>query len=83
MELCDLTLQDYIAYFNHGSSSPPFEIIPELSPVFVERNCSPTLKIQNIWTIGLHIAKGLEFMHRKGQVHRDLKPQNGTTPDIY
>lgn len=82
MELCDLTLQDYIAYFD-GLLSPPFEIIPQLSPVFVEKNCSPTLKIQNIWTIGMHIARGLEFMHGKGQVHRDLKPRNGTTQDIY
>jgi serine/threonine protein kinase len=84
MELCDLTLHDYIAYFDaSGLLAPPFEIIPQLSPVFVEKKCSPTLKIQNILTIGTHIARGLEFMHGKGQVHRDLKPRNGKTPDIY
>jgi len=82
MELCDLTLNDYIAYFD-GLSSPPFEIIGQLSPVFIEKNCSPILKIQNIWTIGTHIARGLEFMHGKGQVHRDLKPRNGITPNTY
>jgi len=79
MELRDLTLYDYILYLDGKMSSPPFEIIRQLSLVFVEKNCVPILKIQNIWTIGTHIARGLDFMHGQGQVHRDLKPQNGTT----
>ena len=83
MELCDLTLHDYIAYLDGKLSSPPFEIIPQLAPVFVEMNCSPILKIQNICTIGTHIAQGLEFMHGKGQVHRDIKPRNGTIPNTF
>jgi serine/threonine protein kinase len=81
MELCDLTLHSYIEYLG-GLTSPTFDIVPLMSPVFVEKTCPPVLMMQNIWTIGTHIARGLEFMHSKEQVHRDLKPHNGTTRAI-
>ncbi len=77
MELCELSLHDYIGYFADWTPLG-FEIVPAMSPVFVEKTCSPVLRIQNIWTIGTHIVRGLEFMHANVQVHRDLKPQNGT-----
>ena len=35
-------------------------------------------KLHNLWTIGLQIASGLEFMHEQKQVHKDLKPNNRT-----
>lgn len=50
----------------------------DLNPVFVNKDCSLVARIQNMWTIGTHIARGLEFMHARSYVHRDLKPSNGT-----
>ena len=32
---------------------------------------------EKIWKIVGDIAGGLEFIHRHGEVHRDLKPRNG------
>lgn len=76
MELCDLTLNDYISYF--AGSTLTFEIVPSLQPAFVENGCGPIVRLHNIWTIGTHISRGLDFMHANGQVHRDLNPRNGT-----
>jgi serine/threonine protein kinase len=77
MELCDLTLRDYIDY-HYGSSVATIVNINDLTPVFVSKHCSLVARIQNMWTIGTHIARGLEFMHVRSYVHRDLKPSNGT-----
>ena len=79
MELADLTLTDYIRYLG-GSTSSAIDIhaIQSSSPVFIRRDCPFKERIHNIWIIGLHIAKGLEFMHRHKHVHRDLKPSNST-----
>lgn len=77
MELCDLTLQEYIAY-RRGILPAMFDITtPPISPVFVRNDCSVLARIQNLWTIASHIALGLEFMHVHKHVHRDLKPSNG------
>jgi serine/threonine protein kinase len=78
MELCDLTLNDYIQYFSELGSFA-FEIESSMSPVFVEKGCSVLMRLNNIWTIGSHIARGLDFLHKHDQVHRDLKPLNGMT----
>lgn len=79
MELGDLTLFDYIEYCRNprysaadigtGQSSPP---------ALVRKDCLFHQRIHNMWTIGTHIARGLEFMHSHNYVHRDLKPSNGT-----
>jgi serine/threonine protein kinase len=44
--------------------------------VFVSNESSTRVKVQNCWSIITQIASGLAFVHRHGQVHRDLKPQN-------
>ena len=83
MELCDLTLHDYIAY-HHDKPLPEglaFDMVSvwdELGPVFLASESAGGTKIHNAWVIGTHIARGLEFMHTHKFVHRDLKPKNGT-----
>jgi len=70
MELCDLTLEDYI-YRN----SPVSDSIPQ----FV-RDASSSSKAMQIWNIVKQIASGVTFIHSQDEVHRDLKPRNGTFP---
>jgi hypothetical protein len=33
-----------------------------------------------LWTILRHITRGLEYIHSLREIHRDLKPHNGTFP---
>ena len=80
MELCDFSLQDYIKYQNNIAPTVPVEIRTNSAPVTVQKNCSAIERTQNMWTIGIHIARGLEFMHSNKLVHRDLKPGNGKAP---
>lgn len=76
MDLCDLTLHDYIKNRAAFVAESP-ELFDNLA--FVEENCSPQLKLRNIWMITLHIANALNFIHKMGYVHRDLKPLNSNT----
>jgi serine/threonine protein kinase len=78
MELGTLTLADYIRYCK-SFKSPTLDVaaIPASSPVFIHKDGTLLERIGNMWTIGLHLARGLEFMHRLGHVHRDMKPSNG------
>lgn len=78
MELCDLSLRDYIDY--HQLKKESFfdaNTMQATTPVFTQRHRTVLEKFQNMWMIGLHIARGLEFMHAHKQVHRDLNPRNG------
>jgi serine/threonine protein kinase len=36
-------------------------------------------RVRNIWTVGVQVARGLEFIHSHKIVHRDVKPENGIT----
>jgi serine/threonine protein kinase len=84
MELGYLTLADYIDYIYNRGSNPQFkaiiEAIPSSNPAFIREKCSVPERMRNIFLIGNHIARGLEFMHSLHHVHRDLKPSNGTFP---
>lgn len=82
MELCDLTLRDYMDYLQDkitltliSTEGAPISN----PPIFEDKVNTPFARIRNTWAIGLHIASGLEFLHRHKYVHRDLKPRNGTT----
>ena len=39
-------------------------------------------KEARIWDIMTQIANGLSFIHKNKEIHRDLKPNNGTPRDI-
>jgi len=80
MELCIFTLRDYIDY--HRGSMPDLRdtVARANSSALAMRDSATSLRMQNMWTIGHHIASGLEFMHTRKLVHRDLKPANGNDP---
>jgi serine/threonine protein kinase len=80
MERCDVTLTHYVEYLHHGMEIDPAPIHDDtLHPAFVRKDCTASRKVHNLWTIGRHIASGLEFLHARNHVHRDLKPGNGTS----
>jgi serine/threonine protein kinase len=66
MELCDLSLHDFI---HRSTSCEPSESIP----YFTKGGGS----ILQIWDIMSQIARGVEYVHSQGQVHRDITPGNG------
>jgi serine/threonine protein kinase len=74
MELCSLTLHDYI--HDRASFIERIPDLPNHAPIFVSDHCSVHLKLLNIWTIISHIAQGLDFIHGEHYTHRDIKPLN-------
>jgi serine/threonine protein kinase len=79
MEYCDFTLEDYIKYHrDEFDLSIAIETVPVSNPVIIAKNCSALARVENTWTIGGHIALGLEYMHANGIVHKELKPSHGT-----
>jgi serine/threonine protein kinase len=75
MELCDFALADYInangemtdEHFATGAQQQRHEAKEEA-------------KWYNICAIMNDICEGLSFIHRCGEIHRDLKPGNSLTP---
>jgi len=67
MELCDLNLEAFIYS----------EYISDFQMVFNPRSePSKDVQVRNMWMIMLDIVRGLRYIHRHGQVHRDIKPRN-------
>jgi|SRR5277367_5984120 len=80
MKLCEFDLEKYIC----NSDRENLLIYPEpypqrLSPVYFTKWSSVREKRENVWTIMDHISAGLEFLHKQGYAHRDLKPRNGNS----
>jgi serine/threonine protein kinase len=73
MELCGLTLGDYI-----NDRATFVQQSPNLlnDPIFVPHDCPTQQHLLNVWTITHHIGQGLEFIHGEQYAHRDLKPDN-------
>jgi serine/threonine protein kinase len=74
MELCDLNLHDYIY-----RETPPEP--SESIPYFVKGE--GWLTAIQIWNVMRHIAAGVEYIHLKGHIHRDIKPRNGIISRLY
>jgi serine/threonine protein kinase len=67
MELCDMNLADYIYGTLDESTAATYFI----------KDQPPPMKSRQIWNVMLQITRGVEFLHGKNMVHRDLKPVNG------
>jgi len=72
MELCEMNLEDFI----NG---------PYIATLGNKRYFDPICmgvegpECLNLWNIMRDITRGLEYIHGLREVHRDLKPQNGTS----
>lgn len=67
MELCAFNLKDY------NKSNWMYDVAHGHSPDFIAART---------WRIMRQIANGLVFIHSHGEVHRDIKPQNGRVFDM-
>jgi len=78
MELCDLNLDEYIYHerpiFSYVGANRT-ERAPEELP-FIQGHEDALAQMVNVWTIMIHIASGVDYLHSHGRVHRDLKPKN-------
>jgi len=75
MELCQLNLATYIA---RQRTQQLRNQIPHLTADF-----SLGTKVPRVKQIMLQIANGISSLHILDEVHRDLKPQNGTPLEMY
>lgn len=74
MELCILNLEDYIL----GDIMSSYGISKYVDP----RSAEDNLGCLSLWGIIKQITSGLKFIHSHGELHRDLKPQNGMSTSI-
>ena len=70
MELCLQNLEDYI----YGKRPTPTKAHASLENSGDEGD--KVVNTRNIWIILDQIARGVDFIHSRQCVHRDLKPQN-------
>lgn len=64
MELCDVNLDEY----NKA-----------IWKVDIVHRIEPDLRALQVWNIMKQIANALAFLHRKREIHRDVKPQNSSS----
>jgi serine/threonine protein kinase len=68
MELCDINLGAYISG----------ELPSEIHASFTVDAGNASNRMIQVWRIMLDICNGVKFIHDHQEVHRDLKPNNGT-----
>ena len=71
MELCKFNLETYIPRLWESTSLEKVALVDQ-SPLVVKLES----RIKYIWAIMCQIAKGVAFIHRQKEVHRDLKLRN-------
>jgi serine/threonine protein kinase len=71
MELCDLNLQ---AYIERKWTS----VTEEKMPYFTRGDLGPRKRMAQIWDIMEDVTSGIAFIHSLQEIHRDMKPRNGT-----
>lgn len=72
MELCDFNLETYIL----REWEPSMEVtVPDFTNF---EHLKPSHKLAQLLTIMRDIANGVAFIHLLDEIHRDLKPRNGT-----
>jgi hypothetical protein len=72
LQYCDINLDEYI----RGLRPPCLALYS-----YAEAKGNDDLPVV-VCGIMQQVLNGLIFIHEKGQVHRDLKPMNGTTPTL-
>lgn len=74
MELCSFNLDDYI---HHENGLPQaIRTLFRLLPAFLDNPPSSVTHLYYGLDIFRQICSGLDFIHRLGLAHRDMKPQN-------
>ena len=73
MELCNFNLEHYIPLLWEPSALEKIN----LSSI-KEFTVDLSSRIKYIWAIMSQIASGIAFIHFQKEVHRDLKPRNGS-----
>jgi serine/threonine protein kinase len=68
-----MNLEDYI----YRTEKIDF-VVDAASRAFVSKDGPERVLYDNLLTIMIQITAGLEFIHEKSQVHRDLKPRNSS-----
>lgn len=79
--LQSLTHEYIVQLFDHGNIGEEFYFISEYLPggalsAYAPDNCRDYLCVGEICRIFFQVLEGLDFAHKKGFVHRDIKPQN-------
>ena len=69
MELCDMNLETHIR-----QEWPP--TVEGTKPHF-SKDVTPENRRDEVIKIMKDIAGGVSYIHRQGEIHRDLKPRNG------
>src|SRR5947207_4920561 len=71
MALCDLSLDEYLSGRRMGSSDSVGPRVPNTddNDIFVSEDCCPETKVRNCWSIMMHVARGLAFIHGHFQAH--------------
>jgi|SRR5271154_4624011 len=77
LEYCDWTLSEYFDFRRATKSCNLDTHTLKLHWPAIYLGPQPDPFVNNVYTIGNHIVRGLQYMHSKRYAHRDLKPTNG------